>query len=284
MTPGGIKHILARQRADGAQTVQRRLRNIVLLLLTAGLAYGIERQFSLHDVLHDMLAGGEASGADALLLTALLALFGYVVVQVLDLRREVSRRRLAEAQAIALAYHDPLTGLPNRRRFEEHLGKLNPGQTIAVLMLDLDDFKPVNDMFGHGVGDEVLSQAARRIAATCGRDCMVARFGGDEFAVATGPAISGEEAVVLAQAIGLAFEEPFPAGTAMARIGISAGVALFTAGERPAMEALREADLALYRAKLDRQQRWCLFDRRFEETLRRRKTLEVRLATATNPG
>jgi diguanylate cyclase (GGDEF)-like protein len=284
MSLGGIKQIRARQSGDKSAAARRRVRNILLATTILGISYALERVFSLHSAVHGLLEWGESFGADTLLLTALLTLLGLIGVQILDMRSEMNRRRLAEAQAVALAYHDTLTGLPNRRKFEEHLNRLEAGRVHAVLMIDLDDFKPVNDLFGHAAGDEVLIQSAHRIAAVCGRGSLVARFGGDEFAAVTGPLNNEDDAQSIGAAIAIAFETPFKVGRSETRVGVSVGVSLLKAGERPPMEAVREADLALYRVKADTSITHQIYEKGIEDELRRRKTVEDYLRKAIASG
>lgn len=104
-----------------------------------------------------------------------------------DLSREIKGRTAAEHDARELARHDPLTGLPNRRFFEEklgeHLGAVSAKHQMAVFMLDLDGFKAVNDTYGHTAGDKALSEFSRRVLAVLRPGTFLARIGGDEFAI-----------------------------------------------------------------------------------------------------
>jgi diguanylate cyclase (GGDEF)-like protein/PAS domain S-box-containing protein len=169
---------------------------------------------------------------------------------------DVSDRIFAEAEANRLAYHDVLTGLPNRMQFYKTLGealKSNDGTNVAVCCLDLDGFKPVNDTFGHAAGDDVLKMVGERLRAEA-QGHMVARLGGDEFAILT----TGDEknTVDLAERCVGAFEPPFFIKGLAVRIGISIGIAAAPADGLDGETLVQEADRALYRAKADGRNTW----------------------------
>ncbi|MHB8682622.1 MAG: putative bifunctional diguanylate cyclase/phosphodiesterase [Acidimicrobiales bacterium] len=152
------------------------------------------------------------------------------------------------------AMHDPLTGLANRTRFLDRLGhalavRRLPGATVAALYVDIDDFKLVNDRFGHGVGDLLLVEAAGRLNAAVRVGDTVARLGGDEFAVLLENASGIADAIGAAQRILEAFREPFAFGDVEIVCNSSVGIALQERGSVSADELLRNADVAMYRAK-----------------------------------
>ena len=162
----------------------------------------------------------------------------------------VERVRTEEATAHA-ADHDALTGLANRKRFYEVLDErlAAPGTTVGVAYLDLDAFKPVNDALGHGVGDQVLVEVGRRVAAVVPTGALAARLGGDEFAVLCE---GGDAAVVedLARAVIEALDAPVDLGpSGPVRVGASAGVARAEGGTVDADALVEAADAALYEAK-----------------------------------
>jgi diguanylate cyclase (GGDEF)-like protein len=275
-----IRSVLAAQSRDPGSRLRRSLRNILAVLIIFAASNYLDANYRLGDLIGEGLARGLTHQSNTIWLTAIFGLVTFLVFQVHDINREVARRRTAEAQAVGLAFHDPLTGLMNRRKFDEHLSTLPAGATHAVIMIDLDDFKPVNDIFGHKAGDKVLAEAATRIVQACDPQCLVARFGGDEFAVIS-PAISGpEDAEAIARRIAASFERPFLAGSGDATILASVGVTLFRPGEKNTEDAVREADLALYQAKDDVGSEYCVFDPLMEERLRRRKMMERKLRIA----
>jgi diguanylate cyclase (GGDEF)-like protein len=154
-----------------------------------------------------------------------------------------------------LAYHDALTGLPNRSLFFEHLVRAvananRTGASLAVLYLDLDRFKLVNDSLGHNMGDQLLEAVAQRLRNSLRTADLAARLGGDEFAVLA-ENTSAEGATVLAERICNALGDPFRIGGHDLAVAASIGVVVDEAGHTDADSMLRNADLAMYRAKLD---------------------------------
>ena len=201
---------------------------------------------------------------------------------------DISEQRRMEARIRFLAQHDPLTGLPNRTFFREHMAGVEPrmrtGELFAVLFLDLDRFKPVNDTYGHSVGDAVLVIASQRIAICAGLDAFVARLGGDEFAIVRGPLDDPQDAVVLAQQLVQSFALPMPVDGNDIRIGVSLGIAVGPGDGTEAPTLMRNADLALYRAKADGRGVYHVFEPGLDETLQERKRLQIDLAKALAAG
>ena len=169
----------------------------------------------------------------------------------LDLRQALEQER---SRQFHLARHDPLTGLPNRLLFEEHLGHAlararRRGTPLAVCLLDLDDFKPVNDRFGHHAGDVILRQAGVRLHDSMRRSDLVARLGGDEFVLAIEDLGSVQALPGLLGRLSETIAAPFDLEGSAVRVGLSVGVAVFPDdGEDPDI-LLRRADAALYAAK-----------------------------------
>ncbi|WP_122979607.1 GGDEF domain-containing protein [Actinoplanes teichomyceticus] len=186
------------------------------------------------------------------MLTALsMTLTGLVVFRqmlILGDNRSLTRQLSALVEDLRFrAEHDPLTGLANRARFEESAERaLEPAadRPVALLLLDLDGFKPVNDTYGHEAGDRVLVEVARRLRRAAGPDDVVARLGGDEFAVLT----AGDPGPLAERVLG-SFTAPFELGEAQARIGASVGVAGCRPGEHGVGQLVRDADVAMYEAK-----------------------------------
>jgi diguanylate cyclase (GGDEF)-like protein len=195
------------------------------------------------------------------------------------LREQIAERERAESRLRHAALHDALTGLLNRAFLLARLGEALdrylrlPERRFAVLFLDLDRFKVVNDSVGHLVGDELLKEAGSRIASTLSGQTVVARLGGDEFAVLLEPIASADEATELAGRIIAALDEPIRAGGkdlySSTSIGIAISMPHYSTGE----ELLRDADVALYRAKAKGRRRWELFD----EALRREALHQLEL-------
>ncbi len=183
-----------------------------------------------------------------------------------ELREQIAERLRAEQRLRHQARHDGLTGLPNRAQLQERLDdaiarvSTNGGKPFAVLFLDIDRFKLINDSVGHVAGDELLVEASRRISQVIGRDDIVARLGGDEFALLAeeidGAAHAERYAAAILRSIGqplwIEGREVFPSA--------SIGIALWHPRYRKSEELLRDADAAMYRAKREGRNRSELFD------------------------
>ncbi|TFZ56039.1 EAL domain-containing protein [Methylorubrum sp. Q1] len=203
---------------------------------------------------------------------------------------DITERRRNEARIIHMARHDGLTDLPNRTRLREIgaelIETLRGGAHLAVLCLDLDRFKPINDSFGHAVGDTLLRAVAERLRAHVrGRD-VVARLGGDEFAVLShvedtaGAAALAERLIEMVGA-------PYDLDGITVEIGMSAGIALAASedgGPHNIERLLKEADMALYEAKAEGRGTCRLFEPQMDETLRERLDLERELREALQQG
>lgn len=162
------------------------------------------------------------------------------------------------------ALHDPLTGLGNRSLFQTRLSdsikSMPRGEPrLALLAIDLDHFKPVNDTLGHAAGDELLRQTAGRIKALLGPDDTLVRLGGDEFAVIQSAIETHDQAVGLARAIIAAVSQPFLVAGTTVNIGVSLGIATAPDLSTDETELARHADQALYRAKNGGRNRYCLY-------------------------
>lgn len=153
-----------------------------------------------------------------------------------------------------MAYHDPLTGLPNRRYLKEQARKIfalaqRRERFVGVAYVDLDGFKKVNDQWGHDTGDEVLVTIAERLKRTTRESDVVARIGGDEFAVLWADLDAPEESVTATRRIMRSFEKPFQVGGKTFALDLSVGVATFPTDGESINELLRRADKAMYQAK-----------------------------------
>jgi diguanylate cyclase (GGDEF)-like protein len=197
---------------------------------------------------------------------------------------DITERRRAEAKIAYLARHDMVTNLPNRLMFREHLehafASLRQGQSFSVLCLDLDHFKQVNDTLGHPIGDEVLRAAATRLR-TCVSDAdLVARIGGDEFAVVQAGVTRPETSSQLASRIVDTINAPFDIEGKHIVIGTSIGIALAPADGRDPDQLLKNADMALYLAKTDGRGTHRFFEPEMDKRLQSRRALELDLRSA----
>ena len=201
------------------------------------------------------------------------------------LRQSSLQLQASEARAQFLAFHDTLTGLPNRALFDERLNlalDVKPGEArrMALLRIDLDRFKSVNDTFGHPAGDELLRQVATRLGAVIGSGDTVARLDGDEFAVIQTGVGDDRRAELLAERILVALARPFDLVGEEASITASVGVALSLPEVGTPDDLLRRADIALNDAKAQGRARYRLFAGEMDLLLRQRQVIERDLRAA----
>lgn len=194
---------------------------------------------------------------------------------------DVTEARQGQRQIAHMAFHDALTNIPNRRRFAEHIAALSKGGSFAMLMLDLDRFKAVNDTLGHGIGDQVLIETTRRIRDNCRPSDMLFRLGGDEFAVLG--KLTREQAGALADHLIAGFTHPFEVGEHTITVGLSVGIAIADKGEDPEF-VRRMADLALYKAKENGRGRAEIYREGMIEEAEQRRRVESDLAIAVEAG
>jgi diguanylate cyclase (GGDEF)-like protein/PAS domain S-box-containing protein len=202
----------------------------------------------------------------------------------LSLSEDITERKQAEARLEHMANHDILTGLPNRAAFTQHLARTielarRGGETFAVLSLDLDRFKEVNDVFGHAVGDDLLRELSQRLRKLAG-DAFLARLGGDEFILITPngdqPALAEATAASLLEAVAADIEI---SGQHL-RVGTSIGVAIFPHDGADATTLLNNADAALYRAKNAGRGKTRFFEVEMDNRLRERRAIQHELSSA----
>lgn len=207
----------------------------------------------------------------------------------LAVAQDVTERATLERELEHRAFHDVMTGLPNRARF---LDRLNQAQQraardlrpLAVLFVDLDHFKDINDSFGHEAGDQLLVDVAHRLQRTIRTTEMLARFGGDEFTVLLGELRSAGEAVKIAARINELFQGPFVVAGHERVITVSIGIILSLQGQDNPADLLRFADIALYRAKAGGRNRYAVFDTTMSAGALSRAELEHELAHAIEAG
>ena len=203
---------------------------------------------------------------------------------------DVTDLRRANEEIEHLAFYDPLTGLPNRRLLLDRLGQApvlsqRSGKVGALLFLDLDHFKDLNDTLGHEVGDELLQEVAQRLLANVRVADTVARLGGDEFVVMLSElSTSTQEAAAMAQRIGekilRGLSEPYLLRGHTHQGAASIGATLFGASAQSAIELLRQADIAMYQVKARRGNALCFFDPKMQTAINDRAQLETDLRQA----
>jgi diguanylate cyclase (GGDEF)-like protein/PAS domain S-box-containing protein len=208
----------------------------------------------------------------------------------LELEDEIRQRRLVEAELLYTAFHDDLTQLHNRAYFIQHLTlalermRANPGFRCAVLFLDLDRFKLVNDSLGHKAGDLLLQEAALRLKGRVGEQGMLARLGGDEFAVLVENVGTMGDMVELASGIIDTMSRPFWLGRQEVFASCSIGLAQATSHHRLPEELLRDADIAMYHAKRHDTGGWSVFTDSMHESAVQALQLQTDLRHAVSRG
>ena len=219
-----------------------------------------------------------------ILILAMLLFCAAVAVMFLRGRRATQALVASETRAKHMAYHDHLTGLPNRAMFAERMAQAladmrRTGRAIGVLALDLDRFKLVNDTYGHAAGDELITDIAARLKSLVRDSDIVARLGGDEFAILHADAdprglwaLAGRIVTELSRPIDLPFGRVFP--------GASVGVTITTDANSDGVEVLRQADLAMYRAKDGGRSRFEFYEPEMDLALKSRHALEGDLREA----
>jgi diguanylate cyclase (GGDEF)-like protein/PAS domain S-box-containing protein len=203
---------------------------------------------------------------------------------------DITDRAAVQDQLQHAAVHDALTGLPNRLLFMELLGQVldrsrrQPDHVFAVLFLDVDRFKVVNDSLGHLIGDELLVGVSRRLEACMRQGDAIARLGGDEFTILLNDLTDASQASVIAERILQALRDPFPVKGREVFVSASIGIALSATGYRQPEDIMRDADTAMYRAKANGKARYELFDASMHARAVERLRLENDLRRAIERG
>jgi diguanylate cyclase (GGDEF)-like protein/PAS domain S-box-containing protein len=221
-------------------------------------------------------------------LTASPVLHEDAVVGVVVVFRDVRERKALERRLVHQAFHDPLTGLPNRALFLDRLEHaqargLRSGGAQAVLFIDVDRFKVINDSLGHRVGDQVLQTIASRIVGTLRPSDTVARFGGDEFTVLLEQVDDPSDAAQAAERILRALQVPMVAGGREVVVTVSIGIAAAHAG-KASSDLLAAADIAMYQAKSRGKNRYVVAEDDADERALARLDLETELRLAITDG
>lgn len=198
---------------------------------------------------------------------------------------DISEMRGFEEQLHYQAHHDALTGLPNRTLLLDRLSvaishALRNLKQVAVLTIDLDNFKHVNDSLGHTVGDLLLQQVAERLSASLPQDTTIARLGGDDFAVLLEQISNTQEAIPLAETVIAAFAHPFNLSIYETVITVSIGITFYPGDGNDAGILLKNAELAMYRAKEEGKNKYQLFTKTMNAQVMHRLSLENNLRKA----
>lgn len=202
---------------------------------------------------------------------------------------DITERKRAEAAVRQLALEDSLTGLPNRRLLQEHLQQAQAEaarqqRSLALIIIDLDDFKHINDTLGHSVGDRFLMEIANRLRGVARGSDIVARLGGDEFAILATSTNKPEEFGGLAERVVSRVREPVAIGEVSVRSSASVGVAIASGDDIAADTLLAQADLALYASKAAGKNTWCFFEPAMQHRACRLVELEHELHQALRCG
>ncbi len=282
---------------DFLRELEGRLQVTGLHIVPAVNSEGVETSFALTNLAGDVPLSiswkSDKGGAISLrqvapviaaLSTVLLAICISLLIRS---RRSAAALGRSEARATALAFEDYLTGLANRGYFIEQLqrqlGALGPNGSLALLFIDLDGFKDINDTLGHAVGDELLRLVAYRLRDSLGNSGLAARFGGDEFVLYIAP--GGEEAIAdFVPRLLAVIQEPIQVEGRELLVGASVGAALAPAHGTDARELMRRADIALYRAKAEGRGSLRVFERSLEVEVLHRREVELELSEAIAKG
>ncbi len=209
-----------------------------------------------------------------------------VITGTMGVFTDINERKIAEKQLLHDAFHDGLTGLANRTLFMDHLqqtikrGKRKIPKSYAVLFLDLDRFKIINDSLGHAEGDNLLKQAARRLEESLRFGDLLARLGGDEFTILLDELSEINDAIMVAERIQNDLKIPFDLNGREVFISASIGIALSTAGHLRAEDMLRDADIAMYRAKAQGKAQYQVFDQSMHTRAMSKLQLETEMRQA----
>lgn len=222
-------------------------------------------------------------------IAALLVMLATISLLLQRIRRSTLQLEASQAQAQHLAFHDALTGLANRALFDERLTRAlaeanESSGSIALLYFDLDRFKHVNDTLGHPAGDQLICAMAKRLVAATRSSDVVARIGGDEFAIIQTGVTSAAEAEVLCMRIVEAVSEPYLLAGTELNVGVSIGVAVAPTDARDRTELARKADIALYEAKAAGRGRYVFFAEQMDASIRHRREIERDLRAAIASG
>jgi diguanylate cyclase (GGDEF)-like protein len=201
---------------------------------------------------------------------------------------DITERRRAEERIEHLAHYDALTGLPNRVLFQEQLegalARINPGEQLAVLYIDIDEFKSVNDSLGHRIGDELLKSVAKSLSDCLDKTDLIARLGGDEFVVVHTAIKDPENATALVRRIYQSIHQPYECLGHLVTTDASIGIAFASQDGIDLEQLLKNADLAMYSAKAAGRRTWRFFKPEMDARMKARHLLEIDLRQAIVEG
>lgn len=264
-------------------------RDMAVIGMAMALAWLVIERTETCDRLFAWIAANPEAEADSVILAFILGSLGVTIFarrRLQELRAANRAREQVEHEFQTLAYHDPLTGLPNRRALSDRLQEAHEvGEKVALILLDLDRFKWVNDLHGHGAGDRLLRQVATRINETLRPGQRAFRLGGDEFAVITRSGVGQDHNPSrVAEKVVEALSRPFEDSGLVHHIGASAGIARFPADGADPTGLIRAADVALYAAK--DAGRACVrhFEPDMDARIRERAGLEQQLRAGIQRG
>lgn len=212
------------------------------------------------------------------------------IINYVSVSEDVTELKEARARAERLSLYDPLTGLPNRRLFYERLGQAlkgmsrEPGRSLAVLFLDLDHFKDINDRHGHDAGDLLLTSVAHQLQKSIRQQDTACRLGGDEFAVLLPDVPHSEGAMRVAEQLLRALSTPVRLDSIQLTTGTSIGIAMAPDDGESVEALMKHADLAMYQAKAEGRNRYHFYTRAMQERLVQRLTLQDELRQAIQAG
>lgn len=286
--------------------IRRDARSIMAANAAALTHYGYDRSVACAMVFDDLSASPERGGPDAKsavsqgVETCRHRTASGKVIEVVTFSRfldyegvpavliaiiDITERKEAEARIAHMAHHDALTDMPNRVLLRERMAEALAQRTrnnkfLGMLCLDLDNFKLVNDTLGHPVGDRLLQAVAERIQSVVRKGETAARLGGDEFAVLVPEASTPEEVSVLARRLIEVVGEPYKIDDTVVTVGTTVGIAVAPGDGEDADHLLRNADMALYRAKADGKGTYRFFEPEMDARAQARRRLEIDLRTA----
>jgi diguanylate cyclase (GGDEF)-like protein len=278
---------LARRARNGVASLRPATLDATIISVFSVILFSVDYFYDLAPQLFQYAIDSQELEIDNVIFVVFVMSFGFAIFsyrRVRELAIEMKARSGAELEAKKLARHDALTGLPNRRFFVEALGEVLKTTTAdsqsAVLMLDLDGFKSVNDAYGHAVGDQTLIEFAQRVSAIMREGAVFTRIGGDEFAVILPDIDSLDGPTALARRIVGALAEPFSIGPISASVGVGVGIAIAPSDGTDPELLVQRADRALYRAKSEGRSCIRFFEAGMDAHVERRIAIETALRAA----